>query len=439
MTREVLARLGSKLDEAEPKLASLDAYYAGTQPLAFLSPESKAALGGRLGKVGANVPRLVVQSLAERLSLTGFTRDGAPDLDLWRTWQAEEMPEQSAVAHREALTLGRSFAIVWARGDGSPRITVESAHQVAALRDPADRTVTAALKRWTLPDGKGQVAIVYEPERITRYTTDATGAPAASGAWRVASTLDNPLGVVPVVPLVNGDRLLSTDGVSEMADVLDLTDALCKTYADMLVSSEFYARPRRWATGIEIPTDDDGNPVDPWGANPAGRTAMAENAETKFGQFPAADLVSYENAVKVLMQAISAVSALPEHYLGITTDNPSSADAIRSAEATLVARALARQQTFGRAWAQVAALVYGVRDGTDPTSVHVEPVWASAESRTPAQTADAVTKLVAAGILPPSEALAQLGYTAEQVARIRGTRRAEALDAAGVDLQGLMP
>ena len=433
--RDILRGLGSKLEEQRPQLDKLDAYYKGSQQLSFLSPEAKAALHGRLKALSTNFPRLVVTSLAERLTVTGFTRDGVPDLDLWRLWERDGMGEQSAVAHREALTHGRSFALVWARPDGSPRVTIESAKQVAVSRDPADRTVTAAVKLWA--QGGGQRAVTYEPDRITRWATDAPGAPADAGAWRVIETIPNRLAVVPVVPIVNGDRLLDVDGTSEMADVLDLTDALAKTLADMLVTSEFFARPRRWVTGIEVPVDDaTGEPVNPF-ASEVDRTWISEDAESRFGQFDTTDLAAYENATKVLLQAIMAVSGLPAHYVGVLHDNPSSADAIRSAEASLTARALARQRTFGRAWADVARLVYSVRDGTDPAAVHIETQWANPESRTPAQTANAVTKLVQSGILPPSEALRQLGYTAEDIDRIRSLRRAEALDGFAVDLGDL--
>ena len=43
------------------------------------------------------------------------------------------------MAHREALLLGDSFVIVWADPLGRPKVTVESAAQVAALADPGTR------------------------------------------------------------------------------------------------------------------------------------------------------------------------------------------------------------------------------------------------------------------------------------------------------------
>lgn len=436
-----LETLGRKIDEDAPVLVGLDAYFAGQQPAAYLSAASRDALAGRLRLLAVNYPRLAVLSLAERLTVTGFRTEGpdaAPDAALWAAWRANGMEDASAQAHVDALVYGRSFVIVWA-ANGRPRVTVESARQVAVERDPATRQVTAAVKRWSA-GGKGH-AVVYEPDVIRRYTSQAAvvdAGPIPMTGWNVAETIDNPTGVVPVVPIVNRGRLLDVDGVSEMADVLDLADALNKVMADAMVTSEFYARPRRWVTGLEIMEDAAGNPVNPF-SDELGRVWQSEAPETKFGQFDAARLDGYGDLAAVITQQIGAVTGLPAHYLGLNGDQPPSADAIRSAEASLVARAIARQRTFGQAWADVARLIIAVRDGTDPAGVDIETVWDNPETRTPAQTADAAAKLVGAGILPVSEALTQLGYSPAQIDRVRAARRGEALDAAGVDLAALLP
>ncbi len=88
-----------------------------------------------------------------------------------------------------------------------------------------------------------------------------------------------------------------------------------------------------------------------------------------------------------------------------------------------MARALAKQRTWDGPWTLVAQLIVAVREGVDPLSVNVEPVWASPETRTPAQAADAAAKLVAAGIIPVETALEELGYTATQIDRMRSARR----------------
>ena len=111
-----LQALLQKLDAPLARYSMLDRYWTGTQPLAFLAPESKAALGNRFGRMASNIPRLAVTALAERLRITGFT--GA---DIWAEWIANDLDQTSGVAHREALLLGDSFVIVWADAAGRRR------------------------------------------------------------------------------------------------------------------------------------------------------------------------------------------------------------------------------------------------------------------------------------------------------------------------------
>ena len=98
---DTLTQILQKLDERAAKYAELERYYSGTQPLAFLSPEAKTALGDRFGRMASNIPRLAVTSLTERLRVTGFT-----GVDIWDDWLRNDMDQESVVAHREALLLG---------------------------------------------------------------------------------------------------------------------------------------------------------------------------------------------------------------------------------------------------------------------------------------------------------------------------------------------
>lgn len=426
MNQELLTTLLQKIDEPAARYADLDRYYAGLQPLAFLSPEARKALGDRFGRLATNLPRLAVTSLAERLRVTGFT--GA---DVWTDWLRNDLDQESGIAHREALLLGAAYVIVWADGLGRPKVTIESAKQVAVLTDPGTRRITAAVKRWET--AATTEASVFLPDRIVRLRAEQTGA--TTQGFKVIDELANPLGVVPVVRLRNGDRLLD-DGVSEITDLVPLVDGLNKLLTDMMVTSEYVGRPRRWATGIELEEDEDGNAVNPI---PEGDRAMiSENDAARFGQLDAANLDGYGAAVDVLLGQIMAVSALPAHYIGQLSDTPASADALRAAEASLTARAESRQAAFGRAWEDVARLIVGVRDGADPQLVDVRVTWADAATRSIAQEADAVVKLYQAGLLPASYALKRLGYSDTEVTEIAAARRGDQLDTMAVDLSKLV-
>jgi Phage portal protein, SPP1 Gp6-like len=431
MDLELLADLLQALEAPQFRYAELERYYNGFQPLAFLSPESKKALGDRFGRMSTNLPRLAIGSLAERLRVTGFSNPA-----VWPAWLANDLDQLSDAAHRDALLFGTSYAIVWAGKNGSPQVSVESPKQVTVLADPGSREIVAGLKRWMTKTTTE--ACLYLSDQVIRLSANSLGAVATE--FKVVAEMANPFGCVPVVQLRNAERItvgapyyyperLLDWGWSEVHDLIPLVDGINKLLADMLVSAEFTARPRRWATGIELVeeprVDKDGNPVldgngeqimDVVSPIPEGHRSMySEKPESKFGQLEGASLTGYENAVNVLLGQVMAVGALPAHYVGIFSDNPASADALRASEASLTARAESRQKMFGRGWEKVGRLMVAVQDGSDPQSVDVRTEWCDPGTSSASQEADAITKLVATGVLSRVGALRRLGYTEDQI------------------------
>lgn len=421
---DALEALASTIDARLAGISQNELYLAGKQPLAFMASQAREAT--KLGRMATNVPRLAVTSLAERLRVTDLRLGGRHDDALWADYRRNDLDQTLGLAFREALGVGSAYAIVWDRtGQARPRVTIESARHVAISVDPGTGETAAAVKRWTYA-GKTE-AVLFLPDSVTRYRAEGEN---ATVGWVEIMATRNPLGVVPVVEFRNGDRLLG-GGVSEIEDLKPLVDALNKVLADMMVGSEFYARPRRWATGVELAEDEDGRPVNPF---PEGdRMMISEDDAARFGSLPAADLGSYEAAVKILLGQIMAVSALPAHYIGVLNSNPTSADANRSAEASLAARAEARQSQFGRSVEGVGRLMHAVRTGADPEALDVSVVWADPATRSVAQEADAVVKLHTAGLLPADYALERLGYSGDEIAKIRLARLAESVERARLE------
>ncbi|TXI58283.1 phage portal protein [Mycolicibacter arupensis] len=423
---ELLRELLAELDAPQHHYGTLRLYAEGRQPLAFLSTESRKALNNRLCRMSVNIPALAVSSLTERLRITGFSDPAA-----WNAFVGNDLDQLAAQVHADALTYQYGFVLVWAK-DGRPTATVESPFECAVIRDPADRSVLAGVKRYSTKSSTE--AFVYLPDRVEHWTAPTPNA--VVGGFRRVETMPHTLGVVPLVPFDNGR--------SEIEDLRDLTDALVKVTLDMVIASHAAGFGRRWVTGMELietpRLDDDGNPVlaggepvvdttspfDEWSTS----WAIAENPETEFGNFSEANLGGFDTAVRVLVSQIQAVSALPSHYLGVMTSQPTSADALRASEASLTARAESKQLLFGRSWEQVARLLVAVSTATDPAGLRVH--WADAATRSAAQEADAVVKLVQAGILPVTYALAKLGYSDDEIAAIRSARRADTLDGIGI-------
>ena len=118
--------------------------------------------------------------------------------------------------------------------------------------------------------------------------------------------------------------------------------------------------------------------------------------ETKFGSFATNPPGPFLDQIEGLAKQVAGEAAIPPHYLGMLTNNAASAEAIKNIESRLVKRTERRQTTFGWSWTQVGRMVLAARGL--PTGASA--VWRAADTPTVAAEADAVVKMVAAGVLP---------------------------------------
>jgi len=419
---ELVVRLERQLQGRErQRVLRYDAYVEGNQPLRYMAPAIEAEVGERIAQVVLNWPRMIVDAYENRSDLEGFRyqKQDSGDAELWAMYQANDGDEQSQQAHTESLALGRSYVIVGSPDDEDdpPVMTVEHPLQVAVVRDPKTRRVSAALKRWKDDDG-AQWATLYVPDSTITYVRSSR----SSRTWSENDRDDHELGAVPVVPLVNRGRMLNQLGVSEFHDIIPIADAANKMATDMMLSGEFHAAPRRWALGFDEEdfTDEDGKPLSTWSAIMGRIWATSKKpSDAQVGQFPESDLAVFHNTIKVLAQLAAQLAFLPQDYMSFTSDNPTSADAIRASEARLVKRCERKHTTWGGGWEQVMRLMIRFQTGEwSKEAKSLETLWRDPSTPTVAQKADATVKLVQAGIIPVEQGREDLGYSAIQRARM---------------------
>lgn len=413
---KILALLDRQLASSQKRTLKYDLYYEGEQPLRYMAPALEAEIGDRITQLVLNWPRLGADAYEEVLDVEGFRYPGDQTIAdlLWEMWQENDGNEQSHDAHLESLITGRSYVIVGAgeTDDDPPLMTVEHPLQMIARMDPRTRRVKDALKRWKDDDGV-QWASLYLPDATIVFRKDRR-------SWIEDERDDHELGEPPVVRLLNRGRMLRQLGVSEFHDVMPVADAANKMATDMMVSGDFHAMPRRWAIGMDENdfTDENGNPLSAWSVI-AGRIWGTDKkpGDVELGQFAETDLAVFHNTIKVLAQLVSQMMFLPQDYMSFTSDNPTSADAMRSAEARKIKRAERKQDVLGggRGWAKVQSLMYRFKTGSWAAKDRaIETEWRDPATPTFAQKSDAVVKLVRSGILPVEQGREELGYTPEQ-------------------------
>jgi len=434
----IMRVLGPRLDNRQHEYRRLKLYYEGDQPLAFIAPELQNQLAGRLDALVINWASLIVNTIAERLVPLGYAIPGkkAMTKKINQIWQNNDMDTQFQQALIDTLVYGRTYGIVWGDANNQATISLESAENMIAYRSPATRKWIVAMKRWVEDDGRAY-AVVYTPTTIwwlrsktknadtsdlyesVDKVTDLSHVPA--NGWEVTDTINNPLGELNVVVIANRPLLNAPEGVSELSDVLPMADAVNKMATDMMVTSEFYATPRRWATGVEIEetTDDDDNVIlkDDYDTSKSmGRWHLFEDVNAKVGQFPEAELANFIDGIDMLGKYIAGVKKIPAHYFDPSKSGLASAEAVRAAEAPLVVMAKRMMLTIGSALEQMARLALMVETGDLPSrsELRMETLWQDPENLTAAQKVDAATKRAAIGV-PKEQLWRDAGYTEQQI------------------------
>lgn len=429
--QDLADRLHWRITEEQPFLYQLSAYYDGTQRMRHLGisipPELEPLLRAATGW-----PRVIVDAIRYKLRVSGFRLAQALDADsgLWESWTANRMRAKAQMAHLAALKYGRAFLMAGTGGPrGLPLLTAESPASMAADFDAATMEATAALQLYRF---WGQdAAALYLPDQTVHLIR-----PEGSGAWQLRERDRHNLGRCPVVMLSNRSELEDLYGQSEITpEVRSITDVACRRLVGMDVSAEFFSSPQRYVIGASMSSfeDAEGNALNAWETY-AGRIWGMERDEEgnvpSVGQFAANSPEPFVTMLQFYARMMSAVSRVPPHRFGLATDNPVSAEAIVASDAELDELAVAKSESFDDAWCQLMQLERMIANGgTLPEeAAQLEVLWDAPSPPVPATMSQAILAQVQSGAMPPTSdvALARLGYTPLERARIVADRKAEA-------------
>ena len=408
-------------------------YYRGEHRPAYATEKWESAFGQVFRKFRDNLCPAVVNTKSDRLQITGFdTGNESTDAKAQDIWTANRMDRRAGEVHTGALRDGDAFVIVWPGKDGQPKFYPQRAERMAVRwSEDEPGLVEIAAKCWPVESyeekSKWRLTLYY-PDRIERYitrqemTSSSPDLPTKDDSWMEFSDPDvqlddtsrgwllkNDYAQVPVFPW-NNDAMTGEYGRSELQDVIPLQDALNKTVADSLIAGEFAAVPQRWATGLEVPIGADGRPVQEPFEAAVDRIWNNPNANGRFGQFEAANMQGFVTTADGYRAEIARVSRTPLHYLLLSGQFPSG-EALRAAEAPLMAVVSDRQIGFGNSWED--AMLFALKiAGANADSISAN--WKDTTSVADSEKLDGLTKKAALGV-PNDQLWKEMGYDDDQV------------------------
>lgn len=393
------------------------AYYDATFRLRALGLSTPPEMRHLTAAVGW--PSMYISSLEERLDVEDFRigdeSEGDERLRNW--WQANLLDVDSGPGHTEALVHGIAYITVSAPDEDEgedpeiPIIKLESPFNFIAKQDYRTRKVKEALRVYEDPEIPNEKYVaLYLPDE-TVYLGQSKN---KNTQWILDKRVPHEMGRVLVSPLVNRARIHEWCGRSEISKELrSATDAASRIMMNLQSASELMAIPQRIIFGV----DESEFPVDVTQPGAAMEAYMARimafaNEGAKATQFSASDLRNYVDALQELAKQVASYTGLPPQYLSFSSDNPASAEAIKSAESRLIKKVERKARLFGQSWEEAMRLGMLVIDGTVPRDAYkLETVWRDPSTPTFAAKADGTTKLHAAGIIPTEQARIDLGYS----------------------------
>jgi hypothetical protein len=417
------ARQLLKLREVEqPRLQRIADYMAGKHASVYVPAGARAEYRWLIERAKVKILPLVVTVVSQNMYVDGYRPKGADDnASPWQVWQANRLDARQHGVHRAALTYGASYVVVMP-GKPVPVITPFSPRRLTALyADPVnDEWPIFAIEDRVENTAKGRRRVVRVYDDQARYTlvgnVDGSGLKLdENGVMR------HDLGVCPVVRFVNTDDLDGDGVIGEVEPLIDAQDQLNMTTFNLLMAQQYAAFRQRWVTGMAPPQDDDGNPIEPFRSRVDG-LFVAEDADTKFGEFGQTDLKGYLDSREATIRHMSTLSQVPPYHLLGQMVNLS-AEALAAARDGLDRKIDERESLFGEGWEQalrLAGLAAGDRKAWEDTAAQV--VWRDTSARSLAQTVDALGKLVTMLGVPPQELWEKIpGVTQTDVERWKAT------------------
>lgn len=439
-----VGRLWDELARRRRYAETMRQYASGDHPLPMVPEKARQAFQRLLRQARSNYVGLVADATAERLQVDGFRVGDAEmgDQEAWRIWQANAMDADSDLLIAETVKASRGFALVAPNPEDArtPFITAEDMTQAVVAYEPGSRRERRAGLKTFVDDWTGDVwATLFVDGQLFKYRAPEQKAGMVGAPKWVPREVrgepwpaNNPLDVVPLVEVQNRPDLLG-EAHSEIEDVLDIQDRINKTLIDRLMAQEFAAFRQRLLIGYEVPTDDNGQPIEPFKAA-VDRLWIVEDENVKVHEFDATDLKPYLAAVEADVQHMAARTRTPAQYLLGELSNVNG-ETLKATESGLVSKIRQRQRPIGEGLEDIARLALRAA-GDERDLSKIETIWHNPEFRTEGELVDALVKMATLGV--PHEALwERWGATQTEIAKWSQLREQAAARVMGGEVDAL--
>ena len=350
-------------------------------------------------------PAKAVRSLADLSVLDGLSIPGQDTHGLQDMFDANRLDVDIPQCIVSCYIHSCSFMTVSTDPENPERIlfTPRSADWSAAIWNRARRRIDSALTI-TMNDDEGRVqgfdvwlpGCIYRCQHIGRV-------------WQ-AERWDTYLDECTVVPFIYDPQINRPFGRSRInRTVMNLTDIGFRTVVRMEASAEFYSVPKLWFLGA----DRDAFSADTWSSLISAINAISKDEDGEkptLQQVTQATMTPHSDMLKTVAMLAASEMSVPVDEMGITLDNPTSAEAMAAAERKLTRIADRQNRIFTRNIRDMLSLGVRLREHltiTPDDMLDVRPIWQPTREVSISSRADAFSKIAS---VQPAFANSEAGW-----------------------------
>lgn len=292
-----------------------------------------------------------VDSLADRLVFREFSNDNFDLNEIFNLNNPDTLTDSAILG---ALIGSCSFGYISADEDGYPRIQIIDGANATGIIDPITGLLTEGYA--VLERNKAEDAVVeaYFLPGITEIYRN--------NYW-LPEIIHNPAPYPLLVPIIYRPDAVRPFGHSRISRAAMYYQKYAKrTLERSDVSAEFYSFPQKYIVGLS----QDAEPFDKWKATVSSFLQFTKDGDgdrPTLGQFQQQSMSPFTEQLRTAAAGFAGETGLTLDDLGFTSDNPSSAEAIKAAHETLRATARKAQRNFGTGFLNLGYIAACVRDG----------------------------------------------------------------------------
>lgn len=382
---------------AEGRLGKVKRYLDGDHNDPYMPRTAKAEYKHLAKRAITNWLPLISDTYAKSLFVDGLrAKRSADNSPAWAWWQANGLDARQSIIHRGALDYGTAYGLVLPGKAGVPVMRpVAPLSGAAWYADDDDEYPELAFRRKGTTARGDRLVEVFDATAVYTWVLGAD----SSDGWRLSATDEHGLGVTPWVRW--RDRL---DGEARgvIRPFIPVQERINEIVFALLIALQYSSHRQRWATGLAVPEDDDGNPIEPFKVA-VDRLWTAEDPDVKFGDFAQTDVSGHLQAYESAVRTLAGLSQISPNILTGDLVNLS-AEAMAQLQDGTQRKLTEYETNFGESWESYFRLAARAARQPDAVADDAQVRWRDTEARSLAQTVDALGKL-AQMLQVPVEAL----------------------------------